>query len=145
MSVKRDPDAILATWLEEGPTRLPDATRRAIAVSTATTHQARQPVWWSWRYRFVNTYAKLAVTALVVVVVGAAGVALLGPGMSGLGGSTGPSPSHAAQPSSAPTNPTSQPPSPSLVDTSTWVPFTSTRYGYSLRHPPSWTAEAADR
>jgi hypothetical protein len=25
MNVKRDPDAILAAWLDEGPTRLPDA------------------------------------------------------------------------------------------------------------------------
>ena len=32
MNVQRDPDAILAAWLDEGPTRLPEPTRRAIAV-----------------------------------------------------------------------------------------------------------------
>ena len=42
MSLQRDPDAILATWLEEGPNRLPEATRRAIAVNTRTTRQSRR-------------------------------------------------------------------------------------------------------
>ena len=50
MTVQRDPDAILAAWLEEGPNRLPDATRRAIAVTTRTTHQSRRPMWLPWRY-----------------------------------------------------------------------------------------------
>ena len=49
MTIQRDPDAILAAWLEEGPNRLPDATRRAIAVSTRTTHQSRLPDWLPWR------------------------------------------------------------------------------------------------
>ena len=30
MTTPRDPDEILAAWLDEGPTRLPDQTRRAI-------------------------------------------------------------------------------------------------------------------
>ncbi len=50
MTVQRDPDAILAAWLEEGPDRLPDATRRAIAVTTRTTHQSRRPRWVPWRF-----------------------------------------------------------------------------------------------
>src|SRR5262245_6683625 len=147
MTTPRDPDAILATWLEEGPTRLPDATRRAIAVSTATAHQARRPIWSPWRYPNVNTYARLAVAAVIVAVVGAAGLALLGPGGSGLNGSASPSPSRSA--SLPPTNPPSATPaaSPSsaLTDTGAWVPFTSTRYGYTISHPPSWTATPADR
>ena len=44
MTVKRDPDAILAAWLEEGPTALPEPTRRAIAVTTRTTTQRRPPL-----------------------------------------------------------------------------------------------------
>ena len=44
MNVQRDPDAILAAWLDEGPDRLPEATRRAIAVTTRTTHQTRRPI-----------------------------------------------------------------------------------------------------
>src|SRR4029079_4770111 len=140
MNVQRDPDAILATWLEEGPTRLPDATRRAIAVSTATTHQARKRVCGSWRSRFVNTYTTLAVTAVVVVVVGAAGLALLGPGMSGLGGKVGPGPSRS--PSPAPPSTPRAPPTQALTDTSNWVPseslgpgwtpFHSNQYGYDM-------------
>ena len=38
MTVKRDPDAILAAWLEEGPTALPEPTRRAIAVDHPNHH-----------------------------------------------------------------------------------------------------------
>ena len=45
MTVKRDPDAILAAWLEEGPTGLPEPTRRAIAVSTRTTTRRAAPMW----------------------------------------------------------------------------------------------------
>ena len=43
MNVERDPDAILATWLDDGPTRLPDGTRRAIGVATRSTDQRRRP------------------------------------------------------------------------------------------------------
>lgn len=147
MSAQRDPDAILATWLEEGPMRLPDATRRAIAVSTATTHQARRPIWSSWRYPFMNTYAKLAITALVVVVVGAAGLALLGPGLSGIGSPLSPGPSHTASqpPSNPPSEAPAASPSSALTDTANWVSFTSTRYGYTISHPPSWSATPADK
>jgi hypothetical protein len=31
------------------------------------------------------------------------------------------------------------------IDTSEWVPFTSDRYGYTVAHPPSWTATPATR
>ena len=72
MTIRRDPDAILAAWLEEGPNQLPDTTRRAIAVSTRTTHQSRLPVWLPWRYPSMNgmTRFALAAAAVVAVVVG---------------------------------------------------------------------------
>jgi hypothetical protein len=42
MTVQRDPEAILAAWLDEGPTDLPNATRRAILTALPTTPQARR-------------------------------------------------------------------------------------------------------
>ena len=143
MNTQRDPDAILAAWLEDGPSRLPDATRRAIGVATRSTDQRRRPTWASWRLPDMNSSARLAVAAIVVVAVGAAGFALLGPGLSGTGTRVSPAPSQSSSPV-----PTSSPvvtPSPALTDISNWVSFTSTRYGYTISHPPSWTATAADK
>lgn len=68
MSVQRDPDAILAAWLEEGPTGLPEATRRAIAVNTRTTDQRRRPIWMPRRRTAMNLYARWAVVAIAIVV-----------------------------------------------------------------------------
>src|SRR5262245_54226717 len=45
MSIPRDPDLVIATWLEDGPRALPDATRRAITVTTEHTRQTRR-AWW---------------------------------------------------------------------------------------------------
>ena len=67
MNVKRDPDAILAAWLEDGPTVLPEQTRRAIAVTTRTTTQRRHPLWVPRGRPLMNTYARWAVAAIAVV------------------------------------------------------------------------------
>ena len=42
MNANIDPEAVLTAWLDEGPTELPDATRRAILTSLSTTPQARR-------------------------------------------------------------------------------------------------------
>ena len=41
MSAPRDPDVILAEWLDDGPVDLPSTTRRAISTAVRTTPQAR--------------------------------------------------------------------------------------------------------
>ena len=64
MTVKRDPDAILAAWLDEGPIALPEPTRRAIAVTTRTTTQRRHPLWVPRGRPLMNTYARWAVAAI---------------------------------------------------------------------------------
>jgi hypothetical protein len=66
MTVERDPDAILAAWLEEGPTRLPDATRRAIAVNTRTNRQTWRPMRVPWRDPSMNPLARMAVAAIAI-------------------------------------------------------------------------------
>ena len=77
MTVKRDPDAILAAWLEDGPNRLPDATRRAIAVTTRTTRQSRRPRWVPWRFPNMNGMSRFALAAVAVVAVALGGLYLL--------------------------------------------------------------------
>jgi hypothetical protein len=76
VTVQRDPDAILAAWLEDGPNRLPDATRRAIAVTTRTTHQTRRPRWVPWRFPPVNGASRLILGGVAVLAVALGGLYL---------------------------------------------------------------------
>jgi len=123
----RDPDSVLAAWLDEGPTDLPDATRRAILTALPTTPQARRGLLAPWRFPVMNTFARGAgVLILVVLAVGA--LALMAGPKSSIGG-PGPSPS----PSPAPSAQASQP---SLL-------FTSARYRYSITLPTGWVATPA--
>jgi hypothetical protein len=122
MSVQRDPDAILAAWLDEGPTGLPEPSRRAIAVNTRTTTQRRRPLWMPWRKPVMNTYARWAVAALAIVIAVGGAAYLLGPGGSQVGGKPTPNASAPATPapsrSAVPTAqaPTARPsPSPSIL------------------------------
>jgi hypothetical protein len=76
MTVPRDPNAILAAWLEEGPIRLPDATRRAIAVTTRTTRQTRRLTSLPQRFPPMNGTSRLALAAVAVVAVALSGLYL---------------------------------------------------------------------
>ena len=91
MNVQRDPDAILATWLEDGPVRLPDATKRAIAVTTRTTRQSRRPMWVPWRFPPMNGATRFALGAVAVVAVALGGLYLFNPAPGGVIGGPGPS------------------------------------------------------
>ena len=115
MTVRRDPDAILAAWLDEGPTGLPDSSRRAIAVNTRTTTQRRRLLWMPWRKPSMNIYARWAVAALAIVVAVGGALYVLAPGGSQVGGppsqTASPAPSRSAAPTAQP--PTARP-SPSV-------------------------------
>jgi hypothetical protein len=146
MNVQRDPDAILAAWLEEGPNALPEPTRRAIAVNTRTMNQRRHLMWLPQRSPTMNPLARIAAAAIVVVAVLGGAIYLTAPG-GGVGGgppaSAGPSPAPSAVPSpsvSAAPTPTATPPS-----TVGWLPFTSSHYGYTIAYPPTWAATQATR
>lgn len=137
MTTPRNPEPIVAAWLEEGPNELPESTRRAIAVSTRTTTQRGRPMWTPWRTTLMNPFPKVALAALAVVAIVGGGFFLLSPG-SQVGG-----PSPAPPPSSAPTS--SRPPSPApqgAVPTE-WETYTSYRFGYSIDHPAEWVATPA--
>ena len=82
MNANRDPEGILGAWFDEGPTDLPDATRRAILTSLPTTPQARRgrlPRWGALPLRFP---AQVAIGALVAVVAAGSLLYLLGRGPS---------------------------------------------------------------
>jgi hypothetical protein len=97
MNVQRDPDAILAAWLEEGPSALPEASRRAIAVNTRTTNQRGHPIWVPRRRLSMNPFARIAVAAVAVVAVLGGAIYIFTPS-SGVGG--GPPGSSASPPGS---------------------------------------------
>lgn len=101
MNATRNPEAILAAWLDEGPTDLPDATRRAILTSLPTTPQARRGPFAPWRFSLMNTYTRVAAAAIVAVIAIGGALYLIGP-RSGVGGPsatiTPPTPSPSAGP-----------------------------------------------
>lgn len=131
-NANRDPDSVVAAWLDEGPTDLPDVTRRAILTALPTTRQARRGLLAPWRFTHMTTFAR-AVTMVLVAVV-AVGTAALLAGPRSVGG-----PSSSALPSPIPSGtstaiPASDPPLPTLDTT-----FVSPSYGFELRYPAGWT------
>jgi hypothetical protein len=112
MTTPRDPDEILAAWLDDGPTRLPDQTRRAIAVSLPMTRQRRYALGVPRRFATMSSTIKFAFGAVGVVALVLGGALLLGQGGSGgsVGGVGGaptlslvPSPTPTAIPTPSPT------------------------------------------
>jgi len=133
-NANRDPEFVLAEWLDEGPTDLPDATRRAILTALPTTPQARRGVLAPWRSTQMTTFARWgAVLVAAIVAVGVAALFIVprtnvgGPGPSSVPGSASPSAS------SAPDAEASAPPLPTLGAT-----FVSPSYGYEIRYPAGW-------
>ena len=102
MTVRRDPDAILAAWLEEGPNALPEPTRRAIAVTTRNVHRSRLPTWLPWRDPNMNGMSRLALATVAVVAIVVGELVVLRPGADqpgGVGGRGSPVPSVSVAPS----------------------------------------------
>jgi hypothetical protein len=143
MNPPRDSSAIVAAWLEEGPTELPESTRRAIAVDVRTTHQSRRSVWAPrWFHRLDRlTLAALAALTVMALVVGGLVVRPFASGGSNVGGlppvpSASPAPSPSEAPSAAP------------IPTTLVIPamsdlYTSRRFGYSVLYPADWSVEQA--
>lgn len=137
MTTPRDPDAILANWLEEGPERLPESTRRAIAVATRSTRQVRPDLSAPWRG--TTMYRIAAIAAVAVIAIAGKFIAIGG----GLGSGPGVVPSPPTIPSTAPAteSPSSsaQPAAmPALIDR-------SAEGGYTVRVPTTWTTSASTK
>ena len=122
MNVTRDPDAILAAWLEEGPTALPGPTRRAIAVTTRTTTQRRHPLWMPRGRPLMNTYARWAVAAIAVVLTIAGAAYFLAPAGGQVGGPPNATPSEESAPSALPSAQADLPAGDGSVYPGTYVP-----------------------
>lgn len=115
MSTPRDPDSILAAWLEEGPNALPEPTKRAIAVNTRTMNQRRHQVWLPQRRPSMNPLARMAAAAVVIALAIGSVVYVLATPDGGLGGRSVASPAPTASPSPLATpTPAATPSLPSL-------------------------------
>jgi hypothetical protein len=142
MNATRDPETILAAWLDEGPTDLPDVTRRAILTALPTTPQARRGPLAPWRFFQMTATARLALGALVAVIAVGGALYLFGPSRYGSGGPPIATPT--VSPSVAPSPPAAAQATPNLLDTSTWTAYTSNRYGFTIGHPADWTERPSD-
>lgn len=132
MTAQRDPDVILAAWLDEGPTELPGVTRRAIVGALPTTNQARRGPLAPWRFFGMNTPLRLAALAAALVIATAGALYLVGPRF-GIGG-PGPTPTVAPTPSPSPS------PTQSVVELGT---VTLTNTGCTWAGNPSTITAAA--
>jgi hypothetical protein len=144
MNQPRDPDVIIATWLDDGPIDLPEETRRAFVVGLRTQPRARRMAILGGLP--VNQLSRFAAAAAIVFAVGALSVFVLSNRNGGIAGVLPPSvapstlPTVSASPSASGTS--SSTPS---VSTAGWVPFSSARYGYDITYPTDWTAQQSTR
>ena len=149
MNQPRDPDAIIAAWLDDGPIELPDETRRAISVGLRTQPRLRRVAILGGSS--MSPLNRLVAAAAIVLAVGGLSAFVLSNRGGGPGATPGPSASTApvATPSPSPSpspSPTIAPsPSASPVSTTGWVPFTSSHYGYTIAYPPTSVATQATR
>jgi Tol biopolymer transport system component len=102
MNNMRDPNLIIGSWLDEGPTELPETTRRAITTSVRTLDQ-RRGIALPWGRSVGSSAQPLLVAAAVIVAV--AGIYLVSP----FGRSPGIGPPVGSPSTSAPSSPVTAP------------------------------------
>ena len=99
MTAQRDPDRLIAAFLDEGPDELRDSSYDSVRLQIESKRQ--WVVLGSWREQHMTNLAKLALAAAAVVLVAVVGIRFL-PGMiTGPGGTPSPTPSITARPSAA--------------------------------------------
>ena len=135
MTAPRNPDAIVSAWLEEGPTELPEMTRRAIAVDVRTTNRRRRDLVAPWRDTNVNGMTRLVLAAIAVVVAVGGGLYVFGSRSPDPSGGVGGQPP--ASPSGSPSS-SSSAVVPEMTET-----FLSRTHGYSVGYPTGSTVEPA--
>jgi len=128
MSHLRDPDLIIATWLDDGPVTLPDETRRAIAVGLRTQGRVRRLAILGWSMFPLSRF--VAAAAIVLAVSGLA-IVVQSNRTGGAGSVTSPTP--LASPTA-----TVSPSVPAMTRT-----FISRKHGYSVRYPAGWATTVA--
>ena len=138
MNVDRDLERKLADFYEsEAPPRAPDWVLRSALQTIDTTRQRRVVIRVPWRFPHMNTFAKVAIAAVVVIAVGALGLSVLRPpSSSSVGGQPPASPSPSPTPTFGATIIPESPPA--LTET-----FTSDRHGFSISYPTGWETRPA--
>jgi len=127
-------------YAAEATPRAPDWLLASTLETIEDTPQRRVLMRVPWRFPHMNTFAKVAIAAVVVIAVGAVGLSVLRPSTSsGLGGQPTASPSASPFPSTSPSaSPSASPVSPpALTET-----FTSER-GFSISYPTGWVPRPA--
>jgi hypothetical protein len=114
MTARRDPDHLIRTYLDDGPTELPDYSYHA--VRARIDHTRQRVVFGPWREPDMSKFVALATAAAAVLVVAAVvGLNLL-PGQGPIGGpgpTSAPTPTPSPPPAASPTASPTQQPSPS--------------------------------
>jgi hypothetical protein len=138
MNVNRDLERQLADfYATEAPPRAPEWVLRSALQTISTTRQRRVVIRVPWRFPHMNTFAKVAIAAVVVIAVGALGLSVLRPaGSSGVGGQPSASPSPSPSPTFGAT--IIPEPAPALTET-----YTSERHGFSISYPTGWVTRPA--
>ena len=138
MNVNRDLERQLADFYEsEAPARAPDWVLRSALQTIDDTPQRRVVIRVPWRSTNMNTFAKVAIAAVVLIAVGAIGLSVLRPpSSSNVGGQPTASPSPSPSPTFGAT--IIPEPAPALTET-----FTSERHGFSISYPTGWVTRPA--
>ena len=132
-------DRIAEAFMAAGPNVVADRVLDAAFEEVHRTRQ-RRAMRVPWRFPPMNTFAKAAIAAALVVAVGAVGLAVLGPGFSGIGGLASPEPTVSPTPVPAPTATPAPTPTPLPAITET---FTSA--GVTVSYPAGWTRSRAEQ
>jgi hypothetical protein len=129
-------------WLEAGSDRTPPEVVDAVLLAVRTTPQERD-LRIPWRVTPMPTSLRLVAAVAIIAIAGVTGMTYLngrpGPGAAAV---ATPSPTQLLAPSPSPTAEPSA--TVDQLDTSTWTPYTSAQYGFSIGHPSDWTVEPAD-
>ena len=140
MSGRSEIERSLDGFLSEGPDRVTDQALMRALDAVDRTSQRRGP-FASWRLPSMNTYTRLAAAAVVAIVVVGGALYLFGPR-----GGVGPAlPTAAPSPVVTPSPPgASAAPAPTIpLDVTTWTPFTTSLYGYTIAYPTGWQRSPA--
>ena len=148
MNTNVDFDRRAAAWLADGPTELADRVLDAALREVHVTRQ-RRVLALPWRTRRMTNPARLAVPPNLRLIAVATAVAVIGVGALtyfGRGLGVGSTPPPATTAPAAPTaSPSSAPTVVGPIDSEGWIPWTSTRYGYTIAYPPTgWVPIAGD-
>jgi hypothetical protein len=139
MSDNRSFERAMDDWLADVSDRAPKPAVDAVLLAVKTTPQERDfrvP----WRNPIMTTPLRLVAAIAIVVALGAATFSFMGRN-AGIGGTPAPfpTPTPTATPAPSPSSSASGEP----LDTTTWLPYSSARYGFDIAHPADWALEAA--